>query len=464
MQIRQNRSFRLLLAGSSVSMLGSRVTTLAYPMLVLYLTGSPVIAGLAAFAATVPAILVYIPAGALVDRWDPGRTMQYSELGRGVAIAVVLAVLVLGKRGVPLLIAAAVIEGVLAVFSSLAERRYMRSLVEPAQVPSALVQSEARNHMAVLVGRPFGGFLFGLWPALPFLADVSSFIFSVGVLEWLRRKQVARSASIGYEKARKQRLGNEIREGLDWVRENEFARVALPLSASTTLIAQALIMIFLAEAHERHLSSVTLGIFLAAPGVGGALGSVVMPRLNALPRHPRLKTQMWWWAAAFAVLALSGGRSFLWMAVAMVIVGFTGALSNIELDTYLIQSVDEMMLARVMSIGRLMSFGALAIGPVLGGILTQWCGVRAGVFWLFIMVIGLVFISSVVPAMRIPPKLTRASSQRAVRISFIVSCNLALVACNLALVILWSYVRPAGAGESLDAETEILETCRASGV
>src|SRR5437868_11680600 len=97
---RCNNSFRLLLGGSSASMLGSRLTTIAYPMLVLYLTGSPATAGFAVFAATAPSILVYIPAGALVDRWDPRRTMLLTESLRGGAIATVVGSLAFHRSSV----------------------------------------------------------------------------------------------------------------------------------------------------------------------------------------------------------------------------------------------------------------------------------------------------------------------------------------------------------------------------
>jgi len=70
------------MAGSSVSMLGTRMSNIALPMLALYLTGSPVAAGWTAFAATAPSFLVYMPAGALVDRWHPRRVMLISEFGR----------------------------------------------------------------------------------------------------------------------------------------------------------------------------------------------------------------------------------------------------------------------------------------------------------------------------------------------------------------------------------------------
>jgi MFS family permease len=398
-------------------------------MLVLYLTRSPVVAGWAAFAVTAPGILAYIPAGALVDRWDPGRAMLFSELGRGVAVSLVLVALALRRPDAQLqlllLIVAAVTEGVLAVFSTLAERRYLRSLVEPDQVSSALVRSEARNHMAVLIGRPLGGFLFGigflfrLRPVLPFLVDGTTFLFSVGVLSrilWFA--QTSGRVYSSPDELRQRHLGNEILVGLRWVRDNKFARVALPLSASTTLIFQALIMVFLAQAHAQHLSPIMLGIVLAASGVGGALGSVTGSLLPAPRRRPRLQTQMWCWAAAFAFLAPSSISSFFagryffaLMAVAMALLGFTGALSNIELDTYLIQNAGETMLARVMSVGRLMSLSACAIGLVLGGMLAQWQRGQLAVFCLFIAVTVLAITSSRAPSMRMPLNPVRGNPQ-----------------------------------------------------
>jgi hypothetical protein len=98
-------------------------------MPVLYLHGSPVVAGLAVFASTAPSFLVYIPAGALVDRWeDPRRTMTLAETGRGIAIGLIVRMLFLHwgdghprhRRGDH--------RGRLEVFAVLAERRYVRVL------------------------------------------------------------------------------------------------------------------------------------------------------------------------------------------------------------------------------------------------------------------------------------------------------------------------------------------------
>jgi MFS family permease len=176
--------------GSHVSMLGSRVTTIACPLLALYVTGSPFAAGLVAFAATVPSVLVYVPAGALVDHWDPRGTMILSEAGRGVVIGIVAVTLILGKPSILLLLVAVFVEEVLEAFSTLADQRCVRSLVPPDQASNAQAQIEARTHVVVLAGRPLGVILFGLAPVLPFLADALTFVISVLTIISLKSRRV----------------------------------------------------------------------------------------------------------------------------------------------------------------------------------------------------------------------------------------------------------------------------------
>jgi MFS family permease len=379
--LRFNRGFRLLLRGSSVSMLGSRVSTLAFPLLILALTGSPIVAGWACFAATAPSFFFYLPAGALVDRSDPRRAMLLSEIGRGAAVATIVVALALGKQSVILLTIAAAIEEILEVFSVLAERRFVRALVEPNQVASALIRSEGLAHMVILIGRPLGGFFFGIWRILPFAADVASFIVSVSSLFRIKKEP----QGLPPRPAVSRRLGREIKEGFKWLIDYPFAGLALPLTAGATFIGQALIMVFLAEAHTRHLPSVSTGIVLAASGAGGALASAAGSRLFPWKSHSPLKIQMLIWTLTLFLLAISGGQSFIGLAITMAILGFTGALGNIAFDTFVTRYAAENMLARVMSVSRLSSFGALALGPLFGGVLVDHQGTQGAIFMLFLV-------------------------------------------------------------------------------
>lgn len=399
------RNFRRLMAGSIVSMLGSRISTIACPLLALYLTRSPVAAGLVAFAATVPSVLVYIPAGALVDQWDPRRTMLFSESGRGAAIAIIVIALATNRASIPLLIIIAFAEETLEVFSTLADKRCARALIPldlatSAQAKLELATSsqaklEARTHVVVLAGRPLGVFLFGLAPVLPFVADVLSFIASVGTAVSLKTVLVDAGSADQISGPRRRRLWGDIRDSLRWLMGDKYARAAMTLSASGTLIGQALIMVFLVDARTLHLSPVWIGVVLAASGIGGVLGSMSTSWLPKLPRMSLVLVQMLAWLCALTVLAIWGSRSFLCMAIVMASLSLTGARGNIEIDTYLVEQVDENMLARATSIRHLIAFSACAVGPTLGGILIQLYGVKEAVSGLVIITMVLTVVYAV---------------------------------------------------------------------
>jgi MFS family permease len=399
------------MTGSYVSMLGSRITTIACPLLALYLTNSPVAAGLVAFAATVPSILIYIPAGALVDHWDPRRTLLVCESGRGVAIAAVAMMLTMGRLSLLLLIVMVFVEEILEVFSTLADRRCLRSFVPVEQASSAQARIEARTHVVVLAGRPLGAFLFSLTPTLPFLTDALSFMISVSTIVNLKSKQAVAATT---SRVSWRRLRKDIGEGLSWLLHDKYSRAAMTLSAGTTVIVQALIMVFLAEAHSSKLPSVTVGLVLAASGAGGVLGSAsgvlgsiaasrLLTPLKAsliLVRPSLILVQMLAWVGAFAVLAKWGPRSLPCMAIVLATLSLTGALGNIEIGTYLIRNVRENMLARATSIGRLMAFSACAIGPMLGGVLIQWHGAQHAVLALLAITSALALLTVCSPSMR----------------------------------------------------------------
>src|ERR1051326_2442843 len=84
--LRRNREFNLLWAGAGFSYLGSRMTALVYPILVLWSGGSTTVAGLLGFTALLPQLVVQLPAGAHVDRRDRRRLMLACELGCGLAL------------------------------------------------------------------------------------------------------------------------------------------------------------------------------------------------------------------------------------------------------------------------------------------------------------------------------------------------------------------------------------------
>ena len=80
--LRRNRDFMLLQIGQlsgSCSNAGTQSTSIAYPLLVLAVTGSAAKAGVVAFARTVPMALFALPAGVAGIRRDVHRGLQRSQ-------------------------------------------------------------------------------------------------------------------------------------------------------------------------------------------------------------------------------------------------------------------------------------------------------------------------------------------------------------------------------------------------
>jgi hypothetical protein len=66
--LHRNRDFRRLWVSQVLSDTGSQATAIAYPLLVLVLTGSAVSAGLVGTVASVVQVALRLPSGVLVDR------------------------------------------------------------------------------------------------------------------------------------------------------------------------------------------------------------------------------------------------------------------------------------------------------------------------------------------------------------------------------------------------------------
>jgi MFS family permease len=184
----RNRDFLLLWNGQLVSAIGSQVSLLAFPLLVLAITHSPAQAGLVGAAHSLPFAILCLPAGALVDRWDRKRVMLLCDGGRVLALGSIPLALWLGRLSFLQLCLVALIEGTLFTFFSLAEAACPPRVVPKEQLPAATAQNQAIDSTAWLFGPLLGGMLYGLGRAVPFLMDAVSYLCSVLSLFFMRAK------------------------------------------------------------------------------------------------------------------------------------------------------------------------------------------------------------------------------------------------------------------------------------
>ncbi|MFJ8349597.1 MFS transporter [Streptomyces sp. NPDC094153] len=182
----RNRDFMLLWSGQVVSTVGMRVTALAYPLLVLALTGSPFQAGLVGFAQTLPFLVLYLPAGALVDRWDRRRVMLAADGVRAMLLGLVVLALAVDRLSVAALFTVVFVDGACFVLFQLAESAALPNIVPRHQLPTAVARNQARELGADLAGRPLGGALFAVGHILPFVADMLSYVLGFLAMLFVR--------------------------------------------------------------------------------------------------------------------------------------------------------------------------------------------------------------------------------------------------------------------------------------
>jgi MFS family permease len=392
----RNREFTLLWSSQVISTVGTRVTSVAYPLLVLLLTGSPALAGVVGFAQTLPFLLLYLPGGAWVDRWDRRRTMVVCEVGRTVALGSIAVTAVIGgihAVTIPQLVAVAFVEGSLFVLFDLAEGAALPRLVPAGQLPTAVAWNQARTQGADLVGQPLGGALFAIAPALPFAVDSVSYLVSGGAVAAIRtRLQGERSATA-------ERLRTRIAEGVRFVRRSAFLREMVVIVGWMNLVFNGTFLVLIVRAQRLGGSPGQIGLMLAAYGLGGILGAVAAPALQRrLPGRVVLVTIAWLWTALGIALAFA--PSLVWLAVLVFVLNLFGAPYNVVVAARMYQLVPEEIFGRVRSVGRIVAWGTIPIGTLLGGLLADRFGAGPALLVLGLAMIPIAIASTVSPGMR----------------------------------------------------------------
>ncbi len=150
----------LLWGGQLGSWLGTEVSGIAVPLIVLALTGSPGQAGAVAGIRGLVYVFLAIPAGVVIDRFDRRRIMFVANLGSGLALASIALALVLDRLSIPLLFTATAIEGAFFVFANPGRFAAFPRVVPKEQYPAAAARFGTADHIAQLGGPPLGGFLY----------------------------------------------------------------------------------------------------------------------------------------------------------------------------------------------------------------------------------------------------------------------------------------------------------------
>lgn len=373
--LRRNRDFWFLWTGVGMATWGNAVTTSAYPLLMVWQGGSASEAGLVGFAALLPLLLVQLPAGAWVDRWDRRRTMIVCNVVCALSLASVGVALLHGRLWLPQLMIVAFIEGSAFVFYRLSDRAAVRNVVHPSHLQTALAQNQARGRAAGLAGQPTGSSLFVLVHWAPFLFTAVLHVVALVNLLFIKAKfQTERLA-------RRRRLRTEVAEGIGWMFRQRFLRTAVLLVSVTNVLFNALRLAIVVMINENGGSPALMGVIGVISGVGGVSGALFGPMLVRRLHPGTVITGVFAvWTLVMPMVAVVSHPALLGALMAVML--FVGALINVVAGVYQVQITPDELQGRVGSVASLISSGANALGPLIAGVLLGSFGGSGTVLWL----------------------------------------------------------------------------------
>lgn len=363
----RNRDYVLLWGGQAISEIGSSVSELAFPLLVLALTGSPAQAGIIGALSALPGMLFSLPAGALVDRWDRKRVMLFCDLGRFLSLASIPLAMTLGHLTIYQLYITSLLEGTLAVLFDLAHTASLSYVATDEQLAAAVAQDEIMEGTTALCGPALSGLLFGLGRFLPFITDAVSYAVSIFTLLLIRARFQGEHNSI------RRHLLAEMGEGVTWLWRQPFLRSMTLLMGWSALVISGSNLAIIVLAQQRHASPFIIGCIFALGGVGSIAGSLLAPFFaKRLTVGQSVLVSRWSFALLWPLYILMPLP--LLMGLIDFGVGFADPIEDVAYFSYRLLLIPEELRGRVLSVCRLFPKAMRPLGLLVMGLLLQRFG------------------------------------------------------------------------------------------
>jgi MFS family permease len=361
----ENRYFRNVILGGTISMFGDQFYLVALPWLVLQLTGSSVALGTALMLAAFPRAVLMLMGGAITDRTSPRLVMLLAAIARAILVA---AIAVLGWTHLLALWHVYVLGfafGVADAFAIPALSALMPVLVPREQLIQANSALQSSMQVTMIAGpAPAGILIKRLGTMWAFFIDAISFLFIIIPLSLIPdppkapHQQSPRS------------VWHSMMEGLRYVYSDAAMRTLILFGTALNFCILGPIMVGLAAiAKNRFNSATAYGVMFSAFALGGLAGGLTA----GLRKQGRRGMMLLFVGAILGILLVAVGlvHSLIALCVVMFLMGVTSGYSSVHMTAWYQQRVEPTMMGRVMSLRMFSIFGTMPISLAISGFLAE---------------------------------------------------------------------------------------------
>ena len=367
-------NFHKALVASGFANLADGVFQVALPLLAVQLTRSPLLIAGVNLAARLPWLLALV-AGALADRLDRRQTMVRVNLVRTVVLGGLALAVATDLAGLAMLYAVALLLGLAETLFDTSAQSLLPALVARDQLTTANSRLFAVELVAnTFVGPPLGGLLAAVGLAVAMGVPAAAYLAGAGCLALL----VGSYRATGAVQRGTSRLRDEIAEGARFVWRHPVLRpLAIMLGVENMAFAAvfSVIVLFAVEPGPMGLSKAGYGVLLATLGAGSLVGTwLAVPAERRLGRVRTLVLSVVLNAASLAVLVLT--TSPMLVGTSLAVSGVAIVLWNVVTVSLRQRITPDRLLGRMNAAYRLVGWGTMPIGSLLGGVLAEWLGLR----------------------------------------------------------------------------------------
>lgn len=355
---------------AAVDNIGDGMFAAAIPLLAVNITHDPRLVSIVSAATYLPWLLLSIPAGAVVDRYDRVSLMWRSQAIQAAVVGIMAVLATLGEVSIPVLAVIAFGLGSCEVVFGNASQAIL-----PDIVPKSLLHKANGNQYTIttvgqmFVGPPLGSVLFAVAVALPFGLDAGSFALSAALLATVPRRRRTHTEHPPIRTA--------IAEGLRWLTGHRLLRtLALLLGVNTFCFQLGNVTLVLLATQTLHLSTRSYGLLLAGGAIGSVLGGLVNARIVAwIGSLPALLAALV--ANVFIFAGIGVSPDAIVLGVLLALNGFFTTMWNIVTVSLRQQLVPSEFLGRVNGVYRMLGWGLIPLGALTGGLVGHEFGLRA---------------------------------------------------------------------------------------
>jgi MFS family permease len=373
--LRRNWDFNLLWSGQALSDMGTQMSTIAYPLLILAVTGSAAKAGIVGSATIAGTLLWLLPAGVAADRWPRKKIMLVTSIVQLLVGASVVPAIVTHHVYLAHLATVGFLQGSALAFYTGAARGALRRIVPLEQLPEAFSRTQARDRTAVMIGPPIGSVLFSVARYLPFAADSISF-GAITIAASLMRKNLNPDRSTIPPELQGLRMHQRIVLGLRFVFSNPYLRMVVIWATTVNGVIAGVRLTSIVLAEHLGASAPEIGTLFSISAAIGLVGAVFAKRIISFLGERRL-VQLVSLAFPLCSLGMAWTPSFWLISITAGLTGLFLMPINVVLMSRASQLAPDHLQAQMSNAMQLCWTSLMAISPALFGTITDRIGPRA---------------------------------------------------------------------------------------